>query len=565
MSTAIVLPYDPEGTNPECRRENEQHVVSPPAQIKDQSVIVPRLAPFHANETMVVSVGTAENKVPLTHGVDYQFVYRHHAASKATGTDIYGGILFTSRAFNGNVWLDYQSIGGMLTLDDLTIVERFSRSIHNVMWASWEQFVGLPSAWPIADHAVDGMQLFGMEQLGASMDRVAAAINAKNSGAGSEPIANAHITATNAHTPSQVGLANINNWPVATANDFNVGTNNAYATAYGVKTYLDSRLSGLAVGELANRITAVEDKQGEDTLVLNAVQQALTNMGNSFNDIEQDMESVNILVNQQNIAIQNVTDATGALSSDVAANTTKVGQHTAQISTANTKIGQLEAKDTAFEGAISGLEAANNVRNPLGVVPNGTHIIMLAPNAQLNVAMVAYGGKGGNVVDDLVQFHQPRSHIGQAKIYLCTDIADGTTLTEPLTLVNVKAGGDGHYTLASSTNFGGGGVKGTATVAVHAILKDVTSGDGAVGGDGTSDGAVVPVGGIGYAVGGVTYGVGSDGEADVAVGSAGAGGSGGWAEFKLKNESTHNLKLILVTDVSPDDRTGTNAGIVKIT
>ena len=330
MSTAIVLPYDPEGTNPENRRENEQHVVSPPAAITDMSVIIPRLAPFHA-ASMVVSIGTAENRQPLTAGVDYQFVYRHHSATKATGMDVYGGILFTNRAFNGNVWLDYQSIGGVLTLDDLTIVERFSRSIHNVMWASWEQFTGLPSAWPVADHPVDGAMLYNLDMVGNAIVRVAAAIEAKNSGAGSEPIANEHIVAPIAHTPSQVGLSNLNNWNPATANDFNVGTNNAYATAFGVKAYLDSRLSNLAVGALEDRIDELETDVGQHGISIGQIIQTQTNIANEFDDVKDDMADTQLLVGQQNIAIQNVTDAVGGLSADVAQNTTKIGQHTTTI------------------------------------------------------------------------------------------------------------------------------------------------------------------------------------------------------------------------------------------
>lgn len=565
MSTAIVLPYDPEGTNPDNHRENEQHVVSPPAKITDMSVIIPRLAPFHANETMIVSVGTAENKHPLTAGVDYKFVYRHHAASKAAGVDIYGGILFTSRSFNGNIWLDYQSIGGVLTLDDLTIVERFSRSINNVMWASWEQFVGLPSAWPIADHPVDGALLYGLDSLGVAIGNVAAALNAKNSGSGSEPIATAHITANIAHTPAQVGLGNLNNWTSASANDFNVGTNNAYATAFGVKTYLDSRITAMDLPALRARVDAVEEAVGTNQQAISTVTTALTNMGNAIAAVEEDMISAELLIVQQNLAIQNVTEATGALSGDVAANTGAIQTHTNQINTANTKVAAIEGVNSTQQTAIDGLISYNTARNPMGKIPNGTHLIMLAPTEQLDIAMVGYGGMHGKVVDDLIDYFQPRQHIGQAKLYLCTDVATGSQLDEFIVLASVSAGQDGKYSLSSSATFGWGGTKGTAIVTPHAIMKNVTSNEGVDGGDGSSDDVAIPAGGIGHAVGGVTYGVGDDGVVEVGIGSAGAGASGGWAEFTLHNESSFQLKLILVTDVRPDDRTGTASGIVSIT
>ena len=555
MSTAIVLPYDPEGTNPENRRENEQHVVSPPAAITDMSVIIPRLAPFHA-ASMVVSIGTAENRQPLTAGVDYQFVYRHHSATKATGMDVYGGILFTNRAFNGNVWLDYQSIGGVLTLDDLTIVERFSRSIHNVMWASWEQFTGLPSAWPVADHPVDGAMLYNLDMVGNAIVRVAAAIEAKNSGAGSEPIANEHIVAPIAHVPSQVGLSNLNNWNPATANDFNVGTNNAYATAFGVKTYLDSRLSNLAVGALEDRIDELETDVGQHGISIGQIIQTQTNIANEFDDVKDDMADTQLLVGQQNIAIQNVTDAVGGLSADVAQNTTKIGQHTTKIGQHTTSISQNTAKIGLVEDDVEALAVVMDARNPTGRVPDGTHVIMLEPTKVLNLTMVANGGFGGKVVDDLLDYVHRQPALNSAELWLCDNFTTGERLAEPLLLCQVIAGQSGEYTLSTSSRFGVDGIAGTAVAATNGLIETKTVTDGTAGGNGSVD-EIATAGGPAHSSG---FGAGKDGEVAAGVGTAGAGGSGGSVEMKLKNTSTHTLKLILVSSVQPAYLQATQVG-----
>lgn len=547
MSTAIVLPYDPEGTNPENRRESEQHVVSPPASINDFSVVIPRLAPFHANETLVVSIGTAENKQPLTLGVDYKFVYRHHSATKATGMDIYGGILFTNRKFNGNIWIDYQSIGGALTLDDLSIVERFSRAAHNVMWVAWEQFTGLPTAWPVAQHPVDGAMVYNLNNVGDALVRVAAAIEAKNSGAGSEPIANAHIAAVVAHSASQVGLGNVNNWSPATANDFNVGTNNSYATAFGVKTYLDGRLAALSIGSIDARLRGVEDAITLHGQSIGQITQTQTTIGQAFEVVKGDVDTVELLVAQQNLAIGNITDAVGGLSSDVASNTTRIGQNATAISTNATAIAQNASKVTAVEGGLSAANDAINARNPSGRLPDGTHVFMLAPTKILNLTMVANGGGGGKVVDDLIDFVHRQQRSNYAEVWLCNDFTTGAALTEPLLLGRVTSGQDGEYTLSTSARFGVGGIAGTVVVNPNGLIETNTPAAGINGADGSVD-EVEPAGGAAHASG---FGAGKNGEVAVGVGSAGAGASGGGLLMKLNNTTSHTLKLILVSNVQP--------------
>lgn len=563
MSTAITLAYDPEGTNPDNRRENEQHVVSPPTKIDDQSVIIPRLAPFHANSTFKVFVGTAENKTPLQYNVDYQFVYRHQAASKATGHDIYGGILLTNRSFNGNVWLTYQSIGGALTLDDLSIVERFSRAIHNVMWISWDQIVGLPSAWPVADHPVDGLQLYGLEHIGDGLSRIAAAIGAKNSGVGAEPIANAHIQSQTAHVPAQVGLNNLNNWAVATANDYVVGTNNAYATAYGVKNYLDSRLANMSVGALENRID-------EQDLTIGNIQQqvgthatSLNQMGNAITTAEGKVANMETNVLQQNTAIQNLTDAVGEVITDVSNNKAAVASHTTRLNAQDNANAAFTTADEAFRSELDILNARAALNGIKGKVPNGTHAILLAPAAELSFVIVAHGGTGGIATTDPLLYHPNTERASDARVYLCTNVDDGAILDDPLLLVSAKSGGNGQPTIDAT--YGAGGIGGVVFAATHAVLKDVSKSDGMAGAAGTVDDANASVGGTGYQVSGVTYGAGEGGSVLSGTGTGGAGGSGAWAEFKVKNETTHWLKLLVISSLMPDDRVGDYAGLVKIT
>lgn len=564
MSTAIELAYDPDGTNPDNRRENEQHVVSPPTKINDQSVIIPRLAPFHADPTLFkVYVGTAENKTPLSVGVDYHYVYRHHAASNATGRDIYGGILLTNRSFNGNIWLTYQSIGGPLVLDDVSIVERFSRAFHNVMYVSWEQFTGLPSAWPVADHPVDGLMLYGLEQVGAELNSIAAAINAKNSGVGAEPIANAHIISQSAHTPAQVGLNNLNNWATGTANDYVVGTNNAYATPLGVKTYLDARLANLSVTALEDRMDAMDLTLGNINQQLSTHANTFTQMADAIQTAERKVADVETTVTQQNTAIQNLTDAVGAATTDIANNKVAVNDHTVRLNAQDQTNATLVANDATHRSELDILNARAALSNIKGTIPDGTHTLILSPNSEMAFTMVGHGGQGSIATTDPLKYHPNNERPGSAFIFICTNVDDGTKLATPELLVNVMAGRSGQPTIDST--FGDGGQGGMVTVNTHAIVKDVTKSNGMAGANGTVDDSGASVGGTGHLVSGVTYGAGAGGEPLAGTGTGGAGGSGGWVEFKLKNESAYWLSILLVTSLSPVSHVGDNAGLVKIT
>ena len=295
--------YDLDGTNPLNLVPNEVQYVVPPTSITDTSVVVPRCAPFHA-DSMVVNTGSLNAPVPLTEGVDFFFVYKFIVASRATGYRIFGGIMFTNRNFNGNIWLTYQTIGGDAVLDDYSVVEQWSRSLRNVRYISWDQLAGLPAGFPVAPHPVGGDTLIGLSAVVDSLNSVAAAITEVNAVGSTDASAGLaqHIASLNAHLPAAVGLGNVHNWHVATINDYNVGTVNAYANAAGVKQYVQNAVSAINAntGGLSDEIAALQGISNNLVADVDVIQAQQTSMGNAIGTLQGQVSTIN--ANNSNIA-----------------------------------------------------------------------------------------------------------------------------------------------------------------------------------------------------------------------------------------------------------------------
>ena len=362
MPNPIVLPYDPTGLATTNKISDEQQLVTPPTKVTDASVVVPKAAPFFKNG-LVVKVGTPGSLISLTLDVDYQLVYRHITLSHATGLDVYGGILFKNRNFTGNVWIDYQAVGEPFSLPDQAIVERFSRSLNNVMYVSFEQFAGLPSAWPSSDHPVDGENITNMQNVSSSIDGLAAAINAQNSSSGSEPIAQAHLTAAIAHTASQVGLGNLNNWPVAAANDYITGSNSTYCNAFGVKSYVTSMMLSLGVTALTERVGNLETGLNSHNILIDGLTTQSNAFGTAITNIEQDVDDLDARVGTNTAALNSlsalITDQTTDYSNllmQTNANSSNIATLSGDLSNLNTRVGTAENEVTGLKNRVQNLE-----------------------------------------------------------------------------------------------------------------------------------------------------------------------------------------------------------------
>ncbi len=530
----IAFDYDLDGTNPDNFIPNEAHAVIPPTAITDASVIVPRNAPFHEDD-FVVKTGSINSPTILTKNVDYYFVYRFIRASRTTGRNIWGGIMLTNRNFNGNIWIDYRTIGGDAVLDDFGVVEQFSRSMRNVRWISWDQLAGLPAGFPVADHPVGGDTLVNLNDVADSVNNVAAAITDVNGGGAGSAALQAHLTSNNAHTPSQVGLGNLNNWGIATANDYNVGNINVYATAKGVHDYVEGKLTDQTteMGILDDRIEAVETGLAGAVTTLDSMTTSLTSMGSAITTAESNVSTLSGNVSSLSTAVSTNTDAISDLALDLGAAQAAADAAAAQAANALDEIDDINDTLTTHGNDITALKTAVARDKLAGNFDNGNFRFMLLPNESKDIIIVAPGGNGGKYVDNYSTWSTVTTSFRRAVLKRLTHDTTGAALSAAVTVATVHAGNGGRYSTAADGGiYGIGGTGGDAVIISGEVEVGYTAVDGGDGVNGTSGDTGPTAGAAGHTVGSVVYGKGIDGDQ-----YAGSGGAGGRAEFTLKNNS----------------------------
>lgn len=230
----MSMPLDATGSSPQNKVVDEIAVVNPPTSIKDASFVVPKKCPFYKQE-FSISLGSRL----LVEGVDYIFIFRSISLSAHFKKDIYAGIMFINREFQGTVKMTYQAVGGDFIHDDKTALETTIRRIGAVRWVSYDQLVGVPDGFAPEEHMHDLSDLVSMQEVVQSAERIADEI-AKTSGSYSEIriVLDRHLDATNAHTARQVGLGNVQNLGVANRSELLQGVQK-YVTADVLLSVLD--------------------------------------------------------------------------------------------------------------------------------------------------------------------------------------------------------------------------------------------------------------------------------------------------------------------------------------
>jgi hypothetical protein len=221
MST--IYPFDPTGTNPECRIAGEQHPVTA-VNFKDFHFIVPNAAPFFEDSLQIAAKDAQGADIILQKNVHYYYSHEFIGASRACAKRVYGSITFLFNEFAGIVNLTYQTVGGVWTLDETEIAEIIANSLLNPRTTSWEQVAGYPTIFPVVDHAWNLTDMVGMTETVAAIDRIRDAILE-----GGESGLPAHLAdKNNPHevTKVQVGLGSVENFPLANQTQAEAGTNN---------------------------------------------------------------------------------------------------------------------------------------------------------------------------------------------------------------------------------------------------------------------------------------------------------------------------------------------------
>lgn len=224
-------PYDPLGTYPTNLITNEHHAVTAPTADDQANFIVPRAAPFYVIG-LIVKTGPAPTDPVMVEGVDYILTHHFVEASQSLNKRVYGSITFLNRLYTGDVYLTYQTIGGVYTLDDYSIVENLTRSLYSIRVVTWSQIAGLPALFPPVPHPHHTADLTGMSDVVAVLQLIRTAIASGTTNLNTlAATLTQHLNGSASHTAAQVGLGNLPNYREATQADIDNAVPNALVTA----------------------------------------------------------------------------------------------------------------------------------------------------------------------------------------------------------------------------------------------------------------------------------------------------------------------------------------------
>lgn len=237
MSTTGLYPEDLNGNNPLNLVTGEVQTLQVPGP-DDYYFIIPKAAPYFADNVKVYNHQTGALYVE---NVDYMLGHYFIEAMDSIGRPICGSIRFMKRTIQGQVRLEYRTIGGQWGFSDSAILAELSNRQFNPLIRSWAQIDVLPALFPAFEHPQSIDRLVGSTEIKASLDNLAAVIEAQAAGASQSHLldfANPHKT-----TKAQVLLGLVQNYGMANDVDAKAGTRS--------DVYMSSRAVSLQITDKA--------------------------------------------------------------------------------------------------------------------------------------------------------------------------------------------------------------------------------------------------------------------------------------------------------------------------
>lgn len=228
----------------------EAHTLSQSDQ-PDYHIVVPRWAPFFADDCIVKFTPPSQPQVTLTEGIDYIFTHHYIGASRACAKPIYGSINILDMSKAGQVHVTYQTLGGDYTLDENALLEILANRLYNPRSVSWEVIAEVPEVFPPTPHAWKLVDMIGATELIESITGITDAIQAGNLlrlGRNLITWANTgawQITGTTTYNGSGLLTAANIRWPDGTVGTYTAtanGTNAALRDGW-VATYVGSTIT----------------------------------------------------------------------------------------------------------------------------------------------------------------------------------------------------------------------------------------------------------------------------------------------------------------------------------
>jgi hypothetical protein len=272
MSTPIdgtTYPFDPTGTLASNLITGEMQILTV-QNYRDYHFIVPFLAPYFTTTLKVVYQDPTGNVSTLVEGVDYVCTHVFHDASLACAAPIAGSISFYNTLLAGQVQLQYQTLGGIWTLNSQEIATILADQLHNPRVTTWEQVTEQPVTFPVIDHEWDLVDLVGMSDVVTELQNIEAAIRA----GGATGLA-AHIADhSNPHqvTATQVGLSLVQNFGIAGISDAIAGVSNTL--------YMTPAMTAQAVANIPSQALAQHEANYNNPHQTTAAEVGLGNVPN---------------------------------------------------------------------------------------------------------------------------------------------------------------------------------------------------------------------------------------------------------------------------------------------
>lgn len=271
MSDLVTkYPLDLTGVNPTNKIEGEIRELSPGINRS----VVPRYGAFYYDQLQIRDLDSNQILVPNDQFVPIMF---HQPATERSGKEVFGGVVIVDTTVSNNLAIDYQAVGGEyqdivpLILDIIDNLNLDNRTV------AWGDLLGRPDAFAPAPHLHDVGDVYGFEYLVESINAVREAILLGDQGVFDElraQIEARHATAmqgiadltsdfndhesnfANPHSVNkvQVGLGNVENYPIATQSEGETGTaTNRYMTPLRTKQAITIQIGNAFNAHRADR------------------------------------------------------------------------------------------------------------------------------------------------------------------------------------------------------------------------------------------------------------------------------------------------------------------------
>ena len=178
-SAPVLTPYpvDYTGTASTNLITGEQQALKLPT-FENFHFLIPDFAPYFAS-SLQVSIQNLDGSVQnLTEGIDYYCTNQFVAASKGCALPIYGSVSFLNLKQTGIVTFNYQTLGGIWTIDSQEISQILADTLHNPRVTTWDQVTEQPVTFPPVAHTFDLTNVSGSAQFITELQNVEAAIRA---------------------------------------------------------------------------------------------------------------------------------------------------------------------------------------------------------------------------------------------------------------------------------------------------------------------------------------------------------------------------------------------------